>query len=265
MLLISPDPGSSCVKSEVTAPGFLIDFKSLMGRRDLQWCFNQTTSVVCVRHQAESNIFSEIDKILTKQILRKTFVWFLFEGVYASKQILNSAGHIMIVRVCVCVWKCNRKSAGNTIECWGFWEETNFKRSFGMFGDFSSILFDVHLKDHWKKQDWLAQEAFEVFEAHLDTSSLNHTESTQEWPCWAGTYAENIGLRYFTIYLYLILFYDVCLPHEEGDNTRDSTCSTCFRFVCAWSCHLCNLWRKNIGHIYATCHAFNPFASFCQV
>jgi hypothetical protein len=49
-----------------------------------------------------------------------------------------------------------------------------------MFGDFSSILFDVHLKDHWKKQDWLAQEAFEVFEAHLDTSSLNHTESTQE-------------------------------------------------------------------------------------
>ena len=21
----------------------------------------------------------------------------------------------------VCVWKCNRKSAGNTIECWGFW------------------------------------------------------------------------------------------------------------------------------------------------
>ena len=103
MLLISPDPGSSCVKSEVTAPGFLIDFKSLMGRRDLQWCFNQTTSVVCVGHQAERKIFSEIDKILTKQILRKMCVWFLFEGVYASKQILNSAGHIMIVRVYMCV------------------------------------------------------------------------------------------------------------------------------------------------------------------
>ena len=45
------------------------------------------------------------------------------------------------------------------------------------FWDCSCELFDVHLKGHWKKQDWHAEEAFET---HLDTSNLNHTESKQE-------------------------------------------------------------------------------------
>lgn len=230
------------------------------GQTGLAMVLQQTTSVVCVRHQAESKIFSEIDKILTKQISRKTFGWFLFEGVYASKQILNSAGNIMIVPVCVCVCgSVTGKALGTQLSVEAFGKKQTSNVVLVCLGIFLVHCSTCIWKTTGKNKDWLAEEAFEVFEAHLDTSSLNHTESKQKWPCWAGTYAENIGLRYFTIYL--ILFYDVCSPHEEDDNTRDSTCSSCFRFVCAWSCHLCNLWRKRtIGHIYATCHAFNPFA-----
>ena len=154
------------------------------------------------------------------------------------------------------------KAPGTQLSVEAFGKKQTSNVVLGCLGIFLVHCSTCIWKTTGKNKDWLAEEAFEVFEAHLDTSSLNHTESKQEWPCWAGTYAENIGLRYFTIYL--ILFYDVCSPHEEDDNTTDinrqhmfKLFPICLRVVLS---PVQFVKEKNIGHIYATCHAFNPFA-----